>query len=47
MRYGMQYGMKENLRLDGEMMMRCRYGNRIGFLGVLALSMLIEDRTVV
>jgi len=46
MRYGMQYGMKENLRLDGEMMMRCRYGNRIGFLGVLAPSVSVKDRSL-
>ena len=29
------------------MMMRCRYGSRTGFLGVLAPSVSIEDRTVV
>ena len=29
------------------MMMRCRYGNRTGFLVVLVPSVLIEDRTVV
>ena len=28
-------------------MMRCRYGNRTGFLIVLAPSVSIEDRTVV
>ena len=28
-------------------MMRCRYGNRTEFLVVLALSVSIEDRTVV
>ena len=27
--------------------MRCRYGSRTGFLGVLAPSVSIEDRTVV
>ena len=32
MRYGMQYGMNGNLRPDGGMMMRYRYGNRTGFL---------------
>ena len=29
------------------MMMRCRYGNTTEFLVVLALSVSIEDRTVV
>ena len=35
------------LRPDGEMMMMYRYGSRTGFLGVLAPSESIEDRTVV
>ena len=30
-----------------ERLMRCRYGSRTGFLGVLAPSVSIEDRTVV
>ena len=30
-----------------EMMMRCRYGNKTEFLGVLAPFVLIKDRTVV
>ena len=47
MRYGIQYGMIGNLRPDGEMMMMYRYGSRAGFLGVLAPSESIEDRTVV
>ena len=47
MRYGIQYGMIGNLRPDGGMMMRYRYDNRTGFLGVLAPSESIEDRTVV
>ena len=47
MRYGMQYGMNGNLRPDGGMMMRYRYGNRTRFLGVLAPSESVEDRTVV
>ena len=29
------------------MMMRCRYGSNTGFLGVLAPSMSIKDRSVV
>ena len=29
------------------MLMRCRYSSRIGFLGVLAPSVSIEDRTIV
>ena len=29
------------------MMMRCRYGSRTGFLGVLAPSVSIEDCTIV
>ena len=47
MRYEIQYGMIRNLRPDGEMIMRYRYGNSTGFLGVLAPSESIEDRTVV
>ena len=47
MRYGIQYGMIGNLRPDGEMLMIYRYGSRTGFLGVLAPSESIEDRTVV
>ena len=47
MRYEIQYGMIGNLRPDGGMMMRYRYGNRTGFLGVLAPSESVEDRTVV
>ena len=45
--YYIQDGMNGNLRPDGGMMMRYRYGNRTGFLGVLALSESVEDRTVV
>ena len=47
MRYEIQYGMIGNLRPDGGMVMRYRYGNRTGFLGVLAPSESIEDRTVI
>ena len=47
MSYGIQYVMIGNLRPDGGMMMRYRYGNRTGFLGVLAPSESVEDRTVV
>ena len=36
----------ENVRLDGEMMMRYRYGSRTGFLGVLVPSMSIKDRSL-
>ena len=39
--------MNGNLRPDGEMLLRCRHGSRTGFLGVLAPSVSIEDRTVV
>ena len=39
--------MNENLETGQGMMMRCRYGNRTGFLGVLAPSVSIEDRTVI
>ena len=44
MSYGIQYGMIGNLRPDGGMMMRYRYGNRTGFLGVLVPSVSVEDR---
>ena len=37
----------ENVRPDGEMMMRYRYGSRTGFLGVLVPSVSIKDCTVV
>ena len=47
MSYGIQYGMIGNLRPDGGMMMRYMYGNRTGFLGVLAPFESVEDRTVV
>ena len=47
MSYDIHDGMNGNLRPDGGMMMRCRYGSRIRFLGVLAPSVSIEDRTIV
>ena len=37
----------KKLETGREIMMRCRYGSRTVFLGVLAPSMSIEDRTVV
>ena len=37
---------EENWRPDGGMMMRCRYGNRTGFLCALAPSVSIKDRTL-
>ena len=43
----MRYGMNGNLRPDGEMMMRYRYGSRTGFLVVLVPSELVEDHTIV
>ena len=46
MRYGMQYGMNGNLRPDGGLMMRYRYGNRTGFLGGLAPSESVKDRSL-
>ena len=46
MRYGMQYGMNGNLRPDGGMMRMFRDGSRTGFLGALALSVSIKDRSL-
>ena len=37
----------DNVRPDGEMMTMYRYDSRTGFLGVLAPSVSIEDRTIV
>ena len=35
-----------NVRPDGEMMTMYRYGSRTGFLGVLAPSVSIKDRSL-
>ena len=45
--YYIRDDMNSNWRPDGEMLMMYRYGSRTGFLGVLAPSVSIEDRTVV
>ena len=37
----------DNVRPDGEMMTMYRYGSSTGFLGVLAPSVSIKDRSVV
>ena len=37
----------DDVRPDGEMMTMYRYGSRTGFLGVLAPSVSIKDRSVV
>ena len=39
--------MNSNWRPDGEMLMMYRYGSMTGFLGVLAPSESVKDRTVV